>query len=54
MGKAKSKRKGIIFWLFFVDQDKINTIPTIGCNNRNVINLFKEMDNEVLGIEKVR
>lgn len=48
--KAKSKCKDILIWLYLVGSGKITPIPTIGCNSRQMIDSFKEIEEKELNL----
>ena len=48
--KAKSKCKDILFWLYLAGIDKITSIPMMGCNNRQMIDSFKLIEDKELNL----
>ena len=50
--KAKLKSKEILFLFYFKVMDKIQAIPTIGCNNRAIISKLNELQDRVFRDDK--
>ena len=50
--KARQKCRPILAWLFLTIKEKINAIPTMGCNNRSMIRSLKALEDLHLNSSK--
>ena len=46
--KAKSKCKDLLAWLFLVGMNVVHKVPTMGCNNKQIIDYFSTIEKECL------
>ena len=46
--KAKSKCKDFLAWLFLVGKNGVEATPTMGCNNREMIEMLKSIESTAL------
>ena len=50
--KAKQKCKDLLAWLYLVIKDKVQAIPSIGCNSKNMIDTLRVIEEKDLKTSK--